>query len=212
MNKKKSDLFKGNVLLAHEFFRLFGQNIFVKFKYPKITLLVLSIVFAYFCFNNSDVSFFVSRLGELSYLGYLIAGIFFAFGFTAPFSVGYFIVSSPENIYLAALAGGFGAFIGDIVIFKLVRFSFQDEFDELRREGLFRDFNEILNNTLGKRLMLYLGYAFAGFLIASPLPDEAGVTLIAGMTKIKESHLAVLSFCLNTLGIFVLLLLKTQLF
>ena len=50
-------------------------------------------------------------------------------------------------------------------------------------------------------------YAFAGILIASPLPDEAGVTMLAGLTKISVKSLALISFILNTLGIIILLIL-----
>jgi uncharacterized membrane protein YdjX (TVP38/TMEM64 family) len=45
----------------------------------------------------------------------------------------------------------------------------------------------------------------AGFFIASPLPDEIGVSLLAGFTRIEEKKFALVSFALNTLGIIVLL-------
>ena len=49
-------------------------------------------------------------------------------------------------------------------------------------------------------------YAVAGLIIASPLPDEAGIILLAGLTKIKASILAPISLAMNTLGILILLL------
>jgi uncharacterized membrane protein YdjX (TVP38/TMEM64 family) len=48
-------------------------------------------------------------------------------------------------------------------------------------------------------------YAFAGILIASPLPDEAGVIMLAGLTKIKTWALAIISIILNTIGILIML-------
>jgi len=47
---------------------------------------------------------------------------------------------------------------------------------------------------------------FAGFVIASPLPDEIGVSLLAGTTKISTRTFAILSYFLNTAGIFIVLL------
>ena len=48
-------------------------------------------------------------------------------------------------------------------------------------------------------------YAFVGILIASPLPDEIGVIMLAGLTKINFKILAIISFILNTLGILIIL-------
>jgi hypothetical protein len=49
-------------------------------------------------------------------------------------------------------------------------------------------------------------YVLAGILIASPLPDEAGITMLAGFSKISEKAIIGISFVLNTVGIFILLL------
>jgi len=50
-------------------------------------------------------------------------------------------------------------------------------------------------------------YLFAGLFIASPLPDEAGVIILAGPTKLSTKALSVISFILNSLGILVILFL-----
>ena len=56
------------------------------------------------------------------------------------------------------------------------------------------------------RIKKYLIYSFAGLVIASPLPDELGITLMAGFSKIKPLKLFLISFTFNTLGIIVMLL------
>jgi len=48
-------------------------------------------------------------------------------------------------------------------------------------------------------------YIIAAILIASPLPDEAGITILAGLTKIKAYAVAIISIILNTIGILILL-------
>ena len=177
-----------------------------KFRYPKILALVIAIILAYFIFSNPSVSSFVSHLNNFSYLGILIAGMLFTFGFTSPFAAGFFIVLNPSNLLLAGILGGFGALISDFLIFKLIRFSFEDEFIRLRKTKTINDISNLIEKNLGHKLKIYLMYAFAGFLIASPLPDEAGVIMLAGLTKIKQGIFAIISLVCNTLGILILLL------
>jgi len=176
-----------------------------KYKYPKLTLLVLAIILAYILFRNPNVSGFVSGLGNLSYLGVFIAGLFFAFGFSAPFSVGFFITLNPENLILAGIIGGLGALLGDLFIFNLIKVSFKGEFNQINKTKAVKAARKFIKDSFGKKITYYLLLAFAGFFIASPLPDEVGVSLLAGLTNIKQGILAVISFTLNTLGIIVLL-------
>ncbi len=176
------------------------------FKYPKIFALIILIISAYFIFKNPIINQIVSHLGALSYLGVFVAGILFAFGFTAPFAVGFFIASNPSNIWLAGIVGGIGAMVSDLLIFRFIRFSFKDEFNKIRREKISKKLNKLIKIILNDQIKVYLMYIFAGFLIASPLPDEAGVIMLAGMTKINSRILAILSFILNTIGIMVILM------
>lgn len=176
-----------------------------KFKYPKIVALIIAIILAYVIFRNSEVSGFISNLGTLSYLGVFIAGMLFTFGFTSPFSAGFFITLNPQNLFLAAIIGGLGALFSDLLIFKFIRISFEDEFYRLEKTRAIQKTEQLIERAIGHRIRIYLMYVFAGFLIASPLPDEVGVIMLAGLTKIKTYTLAILSVILNTLGILVLL-------
>lgn len=175
------------------------------FHYPKITGLILAIIAAYFIFSNPQVASYVSSLNSWGYLGVFIAGIFFTLGFTSPLSAGFFITLNPENIWLAGILGGIGAMLGDLLIFKFIRFSFMDEFHRLKKTTIMKKISSLIDNTLGQKIKVYIMYAFAGFLIASPLPDEMAVIMLAGLTKIKINILAIISFVMNTLGILILL-------
>lgn len=174
-------------------------------KYPKLALLLLAIILAYITFSNPALRSLVSNLGNFGYFGVFIAGLFFTFGFTAPFATGFFITLNPSNIFLAGVIGGLGALFADLSIFKFIHVSFEDEFDNLKKSRYAQKISNLIDKNLGQRIKVYIMYAFAGILIASPLPDEAGIILLAGLTKIKISVLAVLSFLLNTLGIIILL-------
>ena len=187
--------------LAHRLYRLMHN-----FHYPKITLLIILIVLSYYIFKNPQVDNFVAGLNNWSYLGIFIAGMLFSFGFTTPFAIGFFIILNPENIILTGLLGGFGALISDIFIFKFIRFSFLDEFNRLEHTKIIKKISHLIENNFGHKISIYLLYIFAGIIIASPLPDEVGVMMFAGLTKIKPLLFVTLSFIFNSLGIMLLLL------
>lgn len=177
-----------------------------KLKYPKTILLILCIFAAYIIFSNSAITEIISHSGSFGYLGSFIAGLFFSFGFTTPFSIGYFLQLNPENILVNALIGGFGAMISDLFIFSVIRFSFLDEFNKLEKTKPIKYISNLIDKSFGHKIKSYLLYIFAGIIIASPLPDEVGVTMLAGLSKIKPISLGILSFIFNSLGILIILL------
>ena len=182
-----------------------------KFKYPKLTLLIIAIISAYFLFKNPEISSFFSNLGGSSYLGIFIAGFFFSFGFTTPFAIGFFLVANPENIFLASLIGGAGSVLADLLIYKMIRFSFLDEFNRLESTHPIKEFNKKIGRSMSHKIRIHLMYILAGIILASPLPDEVGVTMLAGLSHIKTTALTIISFILHSIGILVIILIGRSL-
>lgn len=183
-------------------------HIYKNFKFPKLVGMLVCIILAYIMFRTFAFQNFVTNLNDLSYLGIFIAGMLFSFGFTAPFAVAFFVSIAPyTNLADAALIGGFGALIADLIIFEVIRFSLMDEFQRIRGYHLFRTFDKIYNKSIPFRLRTYIIVVLVGIIIASPLPDEIGVTMLAGFTEIKRSTFAIISFLLNSLGIAIVLFL-----
>jgi hypothetical protein len=176
------------------------------FHYRKLLLLAFVAIIAYIMFRNPEVQGFVSSLGKLEYLGIFIAGMLFTFGFTTPFAVGFFVILNPSNPVLVALIGGVGALVGDLFIFSVIRFSFIDEFKRLEKTSVIRGIRNEMNMHFSHRVRLYILYSLAGLIIASPLPDEAGVIMLAGLTNIRAKVMASISFLFNSLGIFIMCL------
>ena len=176
------------------------------YKYPKLTILLLSIIFSYYLFSNDSVVSYINHLNGLSYLGILIAGFLFSFGFTTPFAIGFFFTYSSENILLTAIIGGFGALLADITIFKLIKISFMDEFKRLEKDMKLKSH---FYYKLNSKLKAYLTFFFAGIIIASPLPDELGVALLSGFTKINIYLFSIISLSMNFLGILTMLYLAS---
>src|SRR3989338_5083688 len=96
--------------------RIYFMKQLFRFRYPKLALLVLFSIFAYYIFSNVHVQKFINGFNNLGYLGVFIAGLLFSFGFTNPFAIGFFLVAKPSNIFLAAIIGGIGAMIADLAI------------------------------------------------------------------------------------------------
>ena len=180
-----------------------------KFKYPKLTLLIISIILAYSLFTNPDIENFIYGLKEFSYFGVFIAGMLLSFGFTAPFSVGFFIILNPENIILNGIIGAFGAMIFNLIIFSLVKSSFKKELfsfeKDINKVKIVRKVEKEFKKDISRKIRHYLMYVFIGILIASPLPDEVADILLAGFTKVRPLFLAIFSFILHFIGIVILL-------
>ena len=114
-------------------------------------------------------------------------------------------MSNPSNILLASLLGGFGALIADLTIYKLIKFSFMDEFERLEKTKPMKEIDYLMKKEFSTKFRAHLLYAFAGLIIASPLPDELGVTMLAGLSHIKGYIIGIISLIANTIGIYIIL-------
>ncbi len=171
-------------------------------KYPKFVLLILTFVIAYLMILGKDFSLFHNFLLSLEYFGTFLAGVFFTYGFTAAPAVALLLIFAGEqNILLAGFIGGFGAMVGDLIIFKFIRYSFSDEIKKLSIEKPV----SYISNKIPGLLKRYLILALAGFIIASPLPDEIGISLLSVSKFVSTNLFSVFSYVLNTIGIFVIL-------
>lgn len=184
---------------VHKARKLFGL------KHPKLVLLTFFILLAYYLFSKPFMLELVTKLNRFDHLGIFVSGILSTFGFTAPFSVGFFLLSNPESILLATVIGGVGAMLADLLIFKLIRFSFMDEIKDLEKGKVIKKIENVVKNNKHILIRHYLVYIFAGILISTPLPDEIGVSILAGLTTIKPLKLAIISFTLHSLFILFLL-------
>lgn len=179
------------------------DNVWSRIKYPKLLLLLLTFAVAYLIFKERNFLPFHNFLLSMGYLGVFLAGIFFVYGFTAaPATAILLILAKEQSIILAGFIAGVGALMGDLVIFKFIRYSFADELEKLSKEKIITRLNHNAPNLLKK----YFVPVLAGFIIASPLPDEIGVSLLAASRQISLELFSIISYVLNTAGIFVILI------
>lgn len=177
-------------------------DLFVLLKYPKLMFLLIAVVLAYALFRTEAVQSFFHGLQEFGYASCFFGGMLFAFGFGAPFGVAILVtIAKDVNVLLGALLGGLGALLSDYLLFKFIRLTFVDEIDRFKNSKAFGLFRGLLVRRVPPKVSFYLSLGLAGLVIASPLPDEFGVALLAGITTVRERVFAVISFSLNTFGI-----------
>lgn len=181
-------------------------NRFHIFKYPKLLLLIFTIIFACFIFyEGKHFAPFHDFLISLGYLGIFISGFFYAYAFTAAPATAILLVLTKEyNILFAVLIGGLGALLSDYLIFKIIRYSFIDEINNLKKEHFMKIIKKKEKKLFG-HYYKHIFPAFAGILIASPLPTEIGVTMMASMKKISVKKFMIIAFLLHSFGIFIIL-------
>lgn len=173
-----------------------------EFKYKNITLVLVGLLIAFFLTDYQPFQDLLLKLKELKYLGAFLGGILFVSTFT--FGIGIVILTSLTDnfsIFTISLFAGLGAMVGDLLIFRFVKDRVIEEIKPL--------YQKFGNSRMGK---IFYSHLFAwtlpvlgAIIIASPLPDELGVSLM-GISNIKTSRFLLISFILNTAGIFFILL------
>lgn len=170
-------------------------------RYKNLTLLCVSLVIAFLLSRYEPFHMFLLNLGNLGYIGAFIAGILFVSTFTVATGAVILLTLaerlSPTEIGIIA---GAGAVIGDFIIFRFIK------------DNLFEEITPLYNRLGGTHLttVLHTKYftwtlpVIGALIIASPLPDEAGVSLM-GISKMKTYQFLVLSFILNAAGIFLVI-------
>lgn len=175
-------------------------NFWKKWKYPYLTVILISILVAIILAQNQTFKDWLLHLGSLEYIGALFAGMLFVSSFSVAISM-VVIAIMTENINPMALAliGGVGAVMGDYLVFKLVRSHLQEELAMLfGKEG-----TSYVKEFIRSKYIAWMLPIIGVFIIASPLPDELGVSLL-GISKISEARFILISYISNALGILMI--------
>ncbi len=130
-----------------------------------------------------------------------VAGIFFTSIFTiAPASVALGHIALHASSFSVTLWGALGAVCGDLVLFYFIKDRFADDLVGSFGSVFTKHFMASFHLGFFKWLSPVLGT----LIIASPLPDEFGITLL-GMAKTKTLFLIPISFIGNILGIYLII-------
>jgi hypothetical protein len=170
-------------------------------KYKNITFVIVGLILGIFLSRFEVFHSFLLNLGELGYLGAFIAGILFVSTFTvATGAVILLVLAETLSPLEIGLVAGLGAVIGDVTIFHLVKDNLATEITEIYNHI---DRKNHLKKVLYSKYFSWTLPVFGSLIIASPLPDELGVSLM-GLSRTNTFKFVVISYILNSIGIFMI--------
>ncbi|PIR80113.1 MAG: hypothetical protein COU25_01805 [Candidatus Levybacteria bacterium CG10_big_fil_rev_8_21_14_0_10_35_13] len=176
-------------------------EIIKSWKYKNIAFAFIGILLALLLSRFEPFHEFLLQLHEFGYIGAFIAGILFVSIFTVSTGVVILLVLaeklSPLEIGIVA---GLGAVLGDFMIFKFVKDDLVSEIEPIYKHFGGNHLNKILHTKYFSWTLPVIG----AIIIASPLPDELGVSLM-GISNMKNYQFFILSFILNATGIFLII-------
>jgi len=163
-------------------------------------IIALSIILAIFIAKTGILNTLLTSTREIMYIGSFLAGMFFTSVFTtAPATVTLVEIFKSNSLFPAALLGGLGALIGDLIIFRFVKTSLSEDTAYLIQKSKSERFFSIFHLKIFRWLIPFIG----ALVVASPLPDELGIAMM-GLSKMKTSLFIPLSFLLNSSGILII--------
>jgi hypothetical protein len=164
-------------------------------------MIFIGITFALLLSGLGVIDYLVSLFKDYYIIASFISGIFFTSAFTlAPASITLIHIAQNSPIPGVVVWGGLGAMFGDLVLFLFIRDRFAEDLKNVFKPSSVKYFLKSLHFGF----MRWLSPLIGALIIASPLPDEFGITLL-GMSKMKVMFLLPLSFIMNMLGIYLLI-------
>jgi hypothetical protein len=177
------------------------MTIWKSWKYKNLTIFFVSLVFALILTRSDIFNHFLLHLGNWGYVGAFFAGMLFVLSFTAAIgAVILFVLAEKLSPLEIGLIAGLGAVIGDLTIFRFVKDNLAEEIEPLYKRFGGNHLNHVLHSKYFHWTLPLIG----ALIIASPLPDEVGVSLM-GISKMKTYKFILLSFLLNAVGIFLVI-------
>lgn len=172
-----------------------------RFAFKHTTGAIVAIVIFVLILDTAIVQTLLNDIVNLGYLGMLITGVLFVSFFTAAPAVALLIAfTDVYSPFVIALIAGLGAMLGDFIILRFAEDKIGHELKPLANRMKLTGFINLLHKKRYKSITATVG----AIIVASPFPDEAGIALL-GLSHISTLQLMLLTFTLNAVGIFILL-------
>ena len=168
--------------------------------YKDLVIIIASVIIAIFLVRESVLNNFLTTTQGIKFISAFLAGMFFISIFTATPAIVVLAELFKNNQTMeTALIAGLGALVGDLIIFRFVKNHIAEDVKYLIEATGLKRVKKIFHLKFFHWLTPFLG----AVIIASPLPDELGVSLL-GLAKIKLFYFIPLSYVLNFIGILVI--------
>lgn len=171
------------------------------FLLEDLAIVVLSVIIAIIIIKTHILTSILTSTRGIKLFGSFIAGSFFTSAFTtAPAIATLGEIAQVNSIWSTAFFGAIGAVIGDLIIFKFIRDRFSKHVIEIIKQ---RGSKTRLRLLIKLKFYKWLTFLIGGLIIASPLPDELGISIL-GFSKMKQSWFILFSFISNFVGIVII--------
>ena len=165
-----------------------------------LSIIALSLFIAGIFTHSTFADSIITANSHLYVINSFIAGIFFTSVFTtAPAMIALAKLASLYPLLVVAMVGGLGAMIGDLIIFSFIKSHISEDISYLLSKAKSRRIKHIFHYRFMRWSLAFVG----ALIIASPLPDELGLTLM-GLSRMSTLRFILISFIFNTLGILVI--------
>jgi hypothetical protein len=165
-----------------------------------VIIIALGIFATFVLVKFGVIDALVYSLRDYTALASFVAGVFFTSTFTiAPASVALVNIAAHAPLPIVATWGALGAMCGDLILFFFIRDRFAADLKSALPTRKIKHFMHSFHFGFLKWLSPVLG----ALIIASPLPDELGISLM-GMSKIRTSVLMPISYVMNFLGVYII--------
>lgn len=172
-----------------------------KYKYKNLTLFIISIISAFILARYEPFNNFLLNLGYFGYIGAFIAGMLFVSTFTVSIGAVILLILVGGLMHLEiAIIAGLGAVAGDFIIFRFIKDNLTSELESIYDHV---DGGHHLHKILNSKYFSWTLPVIGAIIIASPFPDELGVSLM-GIAKMKTYKFLTFSFLLHSIGIFLI--------
>ncbi len=167
-----------------------------------VVMIAIGIAVALILSKLGLIDYIVSLFKDYYVISSFLAGMFFTSVFTlAPASITLIHIAENSPIAGVVFWGGVGAMVGDLILFLFIKDRFAEHLKRTFKPSTVKYFMKSLHFGF----MRWLSPIIGALLIASPLPDEFGITLL-GMSKVKTVVLVPITFGMNMIGIYLLII------
>ena len=164
-----------------------------EWNHYKLVLIILVILITLEAYLTGSLEKFLLSLGNYEYLGAFFAGFFYTYGATTAFSVAtFFILAKVLNPWILALLGALGSIVSEYIIYDFV--------SERSGKTIKIGNKEYKIPEIKSKFVKKISPLIAGFIIASPLPDELAAVFL-GVEKYDIKKFILLAFIFNFIGI-----------
>lgn len=172
-------------------------------RYKNTTYLIISLLAFLVLSTTPLVASIIETIGGTGYIGAFLMGMLLTSVFTAaPAAVVLFNLADTLHPIEIALLAGAGAMLGDYIIYRFIKDEVFTELEPLFHKITTHKITKLYYTPYFMWLTPILGLIF----IASPGPDEVGIGLL-GLSKIERWQFLLVTFLLNFIGIFIVVIL-----